>query len=258
MLSCIYEGRVEHRRFTPADHRFHYRLCMLYLDLDELPGLLQSRAGLSRAFFAPASFRRQDHLGDPAQPLRDAVCRLVSEKTGWQPAGPVRLLTLVRNFGYYFSPLNAYFCFDAEDRSVAAVVAEVSNTPWLEKHWYVLWEGNRVGQGDQLHFLHPKDFHVSPFMDMDADYEWRMNQPGNRLTMFIANQRQGQRFFEVTMVLKRRELGRGAMLRTLARHPWMTARVTQAIYWQALRLWLKKCPFHSHPRYRDGDEMHRS
>jgi uncharacterized protein len=256
MLSCIYEGRVEHRRHSPAEHRFHYRLFMLYLDLEELPRLLRARFGLHQAFFSPASFCRRDHLGDPAFPLKEAVCRLVEEKTGRQPAGPVRLLTLLRNFGYYFSPLNMYFCFDGEDGNIAAVVAEVSNTPWLEKHWYVLWDGNRVSGEDQLRFRHPKDFHVSPFMDMDAEYEWRMTRPGIRLTASIANLRQGRPFFDVTMVLKRRELSRGAMLRTLVRHPWMTARVSQAIYWQALRLWLKKCPFHPHPKSHHREEAH--
>lgn len=258
MLSCIYKGRVEHRRFSPVEHRFHYPLYMLYLDLDELPSLLRSRLGLHQAYFSAASFCRQDHLSDPALPLRDAVLQLVNRNSGLQLTGPVHLLTLLRNFGYYFSPLNLYFCFDAGGRNVASIVAEVTNTPWLEKNWYVLWEGNRFGRPDQLYFRHPKGFHVSPFMDMDAEYEWRMNKPEMALTVFIAYHRQGQKMFEVTLALKRQELSRCAMLRTLVRNPWMTARVSQAIYWQALRLWLKGCPFHPHPKYRGREEAQRS
>ena len=254
MLSCIYEGKVEHQRLSPVEHRFRYRLFMLYLDLDELPSVLQGGLGLHAARFSPASFCRKDHLGNTDVPLREAVFELVKTETGLAPAGPVRLLTLLRNFGYYFSPLNLYYCFDCDGHTVAAVVAEVTNTPWLEKHWYVLWEGNRFGPAGRLWFRHPKSFHVSPFMDMDAEYEWRMKAPGLRLAVHLANLREGRRFFDVSMVLRRRELSRGAMARTLLRHPCMTGRVSRAIYWQALRLWLKKSPVYSHPKYRSSAE----
>jgi DUF1365 family protein len=225
---------------------------MLYLDLEELPSVLQSGLGLHAERLSPASFCRRDHLGDADVPLREAVFGLIKSKTGLAPAGPVRLLTLLRNIGYYFSPLNLYFCFDCSGNVVEAVVAEVTNTPWVEKHWYVLWEGNRFGPADKLWFRHPKSFHVSPFMDMDAEYEWRLKVPGPHLAVHIANLQEGRRFFDVSMVLTRRELSRGAMTRTLLRHPWMTVRVSQAIYWQALRLWLKKSPFYSHPKYRSS------
>jgi uncharacterized protein len=249
MFSCIYNGYVEHRRLSPVEHRFRYSLYMLYLDLDELPSLLQGGFGLHNAFFSPASFCRKDHPIDPHAPLAGAVCGLVEKRTGLRPAGPVRLLTLLRNFGYYFSPLNLYFCLDGGGQEVRAIVAEVTNTPWLEKHWYVLWEGNRTGEQPKLHFRLPKDFHVSPFMGMEALYEWRLSEPGQRLGISIANLQEGRRYFEVTMALERQELSRGTMLRALARHSWMTARISHAIYWQALLLWRKKCPFHPHPTY---------
>jgi DUF1365 family protein len=257
MLSCIYEGHVQHRRYSPIGHQFRYGLFMLYLDLDELPRLLQGGYGLHEAFFSPASFCRKDHLGDPAIPLREAVFNLVKKQTGVQLSGPVRLLTLLRHYGYYFNPLSLYFCFDHDSGAVTAIVAEVTNTPWLQKHWYVLWEGNRFGRTQPLRFRHRKAFHVSPFLDMDADYEWRLTAPGPRLAVFLANRRNGQRFFDVTMVLRRLELSRRTMVRSLVRHPWMTARVSQAIYWQALRLWLKKCPFYPHPAYRNTQETTR-
>ena len=101
---------------------------------------------------------------------------LVEERTGWRPVGPIRLLTLLRNWGYYFSPLSLYYCFDRAGQTVDAVVAEVSNTPWRERHWYVLWQGNRIGEPSQLRFRHPKGFHVSPFMDMDMQYEWHLTR----------------------------------------------------------------------------------
>jgi DUF1365 family protein len=153
----------------------------------------------------------------------------------------------LRNWGYFFNPLSLYYCFDCTGQVVDAFVAEVTNTPWRERHWYVLHGGNRIGDSTQLRFRHPKAFHVSPFMDMDMQYEWQLTQPGAQLTAAIDNTLGGERQFDVRLALARCELSRWTMLRSLARYPWMTARVTQAIYWQAFRLWRKKCPFYPHP-----------
>jgi DUF1365 family protein len=134
---------------------------------------------------------------------------------------------------------------------VEAVVAEVSNTPWRERHCYVLWKGNRVGSADRLRFRHRKDFHVSPFMDMDFDYHWQLNTPAETLKVVLANHRNGQRVFAADMVLHRRPLTRGQMIRTWLRYPWVTGQVVLAIYYEALRLWMKKCPYYPHPGNRD-------
>jgi DUF1365 family protein len=164
------------------------------------------------------------------------------------------LLTLLRNWGHYFCPLSLYYCFDGSGQTVDAVVAEVMNTPWHERHWYVLHKGNRIGDPSQLRSRHPKGFHVSPFMDMDMVYQWHLHEPGPELSVAIANSRGDQRLFDVSLALKRRELSRWSMLSALARHPWMTGRVVQAIYWQAFRLWWKKCPFYAHPECGEGSE----
>jgi DUF1365 family protein len=246
MYSCLYVGRVFHRRFHPVEHRFRYRIGMTYLDLEELPGLLRSRLPLYAARFSPGSFCREDHLGDPATPLDVAVRDLVEAETGQRPDGPVRLLTQLRRFGYYFSPLNLYYCF-ATGGSVEAIVAEVSNTPWLERHCYVLWQGNRVGKGERMRFHHRKDFHVSPFLDMDFDYRWQLSTPGENLVVSLANLKHQQREFVASMVLQQRPLTRREIVGSWLRYPWMTAQVVLAIYYQALRLWMKKCPFYPHP-----------
>lgn len=258
MHSCLYQGYVQHRRVSPAEHVFRYGLYLAYLDLDELPSLLAGGYGLTRARFAPASFCRGDHLGDPQTALPDAVRDLVESRTGRRPAGPIRLLTLLRNWGYYFCPLGLYYCFDPHGETVNAVVAEVSNTPWREQHCYVLWDGNRIGDPPQLRFQHPKDFHVSPFMDMEMRYQWHLQAPGEQLSVGIASSRGDDPLFDVSLVLDRRELSSAGMLRMLTRHPWMAGRVIQAIYWQAFRLWRKKCPFYTHPKYRERSEARRS
>jgi DUF1365 family protein len=199
------------------------------------------------ARFSPGSFRRDDHLGDPAVSLSDAVREFVAAETGVRTEGPIRLLTQLRRYGYYFSPLNLYYCFDRDGSRVEAVVAEVSNTPWLERHCYVLWQGNRVGSSDRLRFRHRKGFHVSPFMDMDFDYHWRLSEPAETLKVYLANHRGDERVFAADMVLHRRPLTRGQVFLTWLRFPWMTGQVVLAIYYEAFRLWMKKCPYFPHP-----------
>ncbi len=249
MHSCLYLGNLQHRRWAPVDHVFRYRLYLAYLDLDEVPGLLHRGYGLRAGRFAATAYRRSDHMGDPRVPLADFVREQVAQHTGTRPDGPIRLLTLLRNWGYYFNPLSLYYCFDAAGTGVETVMAEVTNTPWGERHAYVLHAGNRQPERPGLRFRHPKGFHVSPFMDLDMDYQWQLNEPGSTIRVGIVSWRGDQRLFDVHLVLRRQEWTRRSWFGTLARYPWMTARVSQAIYWQAFRLWRKRCPFHSHPKH---------
>ena len=246
MESCIYEGRVGHARFGPVDHQFGYSLFMLYLDLDELPALVERHWALSRAKVAPAAFRREDHFGNPAVPLADAVRRLVEQETGSRPEGPIRMLTQLRYWGLYFSPLNLFYCFNRDGSSVECVVAEVSNTPWRERHCYVLWAGNRRSSRG-LRYRHPKTFHVSPFMGMDTDYLWTLNSPGEHVRVSIESRRADTPVFRAGMALKRCELTGYRLNATLLKYPMMAGRIVAAIYFQALRLWWKKCPLYPHP-----------
>ncbi len=229
---------------------------MLYLDLEELPELTARGGLISQSHFAGASFRRSDHAGDPDQPLVDAVRDCVERQTGIRPEGPIRLLTQLRYFGYYFSPLNVYYCFDRDGEELQAVVGEVSNIPWREQHCYVLWEGNRVDDG--LRFEHDKTFYVSPFMEMNLRYAWRLNQPGRSLTLQLDTLQEGRHFFDATLMLDRRPLTRGQLFRATLRFPLMTAQIVSSIYIQALRLWWKKCPSYPHPKTLDALQTTRS
>ncbi len=247
MESCIYEGRVSHARLGAIEHRFRYSFFMMYLDLDELPALVKRHWVLSHARFAPAAFRREDHLGDRKTPLADAIRDLVENETGRRPSGPIRLLTQLRYWGYYFSPLNLFYCFDREGGRVDAIVAEVSNTPWGERHCYVLCDQNRQG-AEGLRFRHPKTFHVSPFMGMEADYVWSLNLPAEHLKVSIESRRGDQTMFRAAMSLDRRQITGWQLTRTLLRYPVVTAKIIAAIYFEALRLWWKKCPYFPHPQ----------
>jgi hypothetical protein len=247
MKSCLYEGWVRHRRERPVRHAFRYRMMMAYLDLDELPTLLGQLKWLGSGRFDPAAFIRADHFGEPTMSLADAARNLVGEQTGLRIDGPIRVFTQLRYFGHYFSPLNLLYCFTSDDDDIAAVVAEVSNTPWGERHCYVLWEGNRESPGS-LRFSHQKKFHVSPFMDMGLEYRWQLKAPADDLRARIVSLEHSEQFFSVSMTLRRRELTDRQVARMLLRYPMANARVVTAIYWQALRLWLKKCPFYPHPK----------
>lgn len=245
--SGIYEGQVRHRRMSPAPHEFSYRMFMMYLDLDELPKLFRGRWLWSARRPALARFRRRHHLGESGVPLDRAVRECVMEETGTFPAGPIRLLTHLQYFGHVFNPVSFYYCFDSEDRYVETIVAEVNNTPWGERHCYVLPASESAQGGGFNRFTPEKVMHVSPFMPMDIDYDWRFSPPGDSLNVHMENHRQGSKVFDATLVLKRKEITGASLAGALAAFPFMTMKVVVAIYWQALRLWLKKVPFHTHP-----------
>jgi DUF1365 family protein len=253
MESCIYEGQVKHSRRKPALHQFNYNVFMMYLDLDELPTLFDEHWFWSASRPALARFRRSDHLGPSDQSLVESVREVVEKDTGERPEGPIRLLTNLSYFGYCFNPVSFYYCFAADGKTVEYIVAEVNNTPWGERDTYVMsCTGNDTGKSS-WRFQPSKKMHVSPFMSMDVGYDWALSNPADRLSVHMANSQDGECFFDATMVMQRKEVNGLSLVRVLLRFPFMTLKIIFAIHWQALRLWLKRCPVYEHPKNKKSE-----
>ncbi|HET7649281.1 MAG TPA: DUF1365 domain-containing protein [Gammaproteobacteria bacterium] len=247
LASAVYEGTVRHRRFAPHAHAFEYRVAQLYLDLDEIDSLFACRWFWSVNRRNLAEFRRSDYLGPENLPLAEAVRQKVEEATGTRPGGPIRLLTHLRYFGYSFNPVNFYYCYAADGAMLEYIVAEITNIPWRERHAYVLPVADAACHGRAWHWNFQKTFHVSPFMPLARQYDWRFTAPGDDLHVHMNVLRDGQRDFDATLKLERRPLTSASLARVLWRYPMMTLQVVGVIHWQALRLWLKGNPVYDHP-----------
>jgi uncharacterized protein len=246
--SCIYAGTIRHRRSEPRKE-FSHRLALAYIDLDELPTLLGGRL-LARG---PRllRFRRADYLGDRRIPLDAAVRDRVAALSGTRPEGPIRLLTQLRSWGMCFNPVSFYYCLDPDGERVQAILAEVTNTPWRERHSYLLEAGD--GQPAALRGSFAKQLHVSPFMGMDHVYEARATSPGRVLSVHIESRRGDRTAFDATLTLKRRELTRTSAAWLSARYPFATGRVLALIYGHALGLKVAGARVHRHPQARGAD-----
>ncbi|MGE8059324.1 DUF1365 domain-containing protein [Pseudomonas sp. NPDC089547] len=244
MNSSLCQGWVSHRRVCPRPHAFRYRVGMFYLDLNEQQQLRNLSRWLGPSRLAPLCWRETDYL--PAltrqgKSLADAARLLVGQAIGQRPEGAVHLLTQPRCWGLSFNPVSTYFCHDRQGQ-LAAVLLEVRNTPWRERFHYVL-----PVNGDLTRpFTVAKAFHVSPFMPLDMDYHLRFALDAQRVHIHMENWRAGHKVFEADLALQRQPLDRAALQRHILTFPWMSLRTLTGIYWQALRLLLKRTPVHDH------------
>lgn len=247
LRSAIYTGVVRHRRFAPARHEFLFRTYMMYLDLGELDRVFRGRLLWSVGKPNVCWWRRADYLGDPARPLDSEVRERVAREIDFSPTGPIRMLTHLRTWGACFNPVTFYYCFDASGERAEAVVAEITNTPWKERHAYVLDARDTPPGGGSMRFVFDKSFHVSPFMPMRQRLDWRFGTPGESIGVHMRNEEPGGRIFDAMLALRRKEITSASLAGALARYPLNTARVVGRIHAEALRLWLKKIPVHPHP-----------
>ena len=249
MNSAIYQGHVSHQRHTPRPHAFRYPIYMVYLDLDELDDVFASHPLWSLERFNLLTFRRKDYFGAPTKSLHTELATFIEQRTGRRPGGPVRMLTNLAVMGYCFNPVTFYYAYDAGNM-LDSIVAEVTNTPWGERHAYLLDVRNAQQRGRTYGWSLDKEFHVSPFFDMDQKYRWRFNEPGDALTVSMKSFEDRAQVFDASLSLKRQPLTAASINRVLLRHPAMSIGVHAAIYFQAFRLWLKRTPFFTHPAKR--------
>jgi len=243
----IYKGRIQHHRFTPVDHYFSYSTYMTYLDLQTIESAFSRSWFWNVNRFALVSFFRKDYHGDVKKSLDSEVRNTIKLKTGKEPRGRIRLLTNLRYFGYCFNPVSFYYCFDESDKHVETIMAEVTNTPWNERHCYIINKHLTSNQFSNLKAELKKKLHVSPFWGMDHNYQWIFNQPKEKLFVNMINFKDKNKVFRATLDLKRYPMTLPSLAKLVVQYPFLTFMVIFKIHFQALKLWLKKVPFFIHP-----------
>ena len=256
--SALYVGVVRHHRVTHPPRELRHRIALAYLDLDELPALLGGR--LVRRRPGVVRVRRRDLLGGSEGSVgdaREAVRELIVAQTGRPAAqGSIRVLTHPRVLGTCFNPVSFYYSFDACER-LDAVVAEVTNTPWGERHTYVLRGDSEDADDERARVLrgaHTKVLHVSPFQPIERRHEWAVSTPGQTLSVHIANYPPGEAApdFNATLALHREQFTASALRKETARQPAGTMRTLALIYGHALGLKLRGAQHFRHSESKPG------
>jgi len=233
MNSCLYECTVFHRRFAPKKHEFLYRVFYFLLDLDEL-GEFDRTLRLFRVNRPGLyTFRDADHITHGEATAKENILRYLGEQGVDVPVGKILLLTLPRILGHIFNPISVFFCLDSEGKPLAAV-AEVGNTFGEWKPYLV-----PVTQEGRFSLRTVKHFYVSPFSDLDLEFDFRFDLPGDRIRLLIDDYRGEEKELMSTLTGNRVPLSDATLLRFTLQYPLLTLKVILGIHWEALRIWLK-------------------
>lgn len=234
-----------HARLGQLRHRFVYRVFSVCVDLDELPALGRRLRLLSHNRWNLFSLHDRDFGPRDGRPLKPWITEHLAAAGIEARGGRVRLLCFPRLLGYAFNPLSIWFCYDGDERLVA-VLYEVSNT-FGEAHGYLLPVATDRAPGEIFEQQCEKQLYVSPFMDMDATYRFRLGEPGERLAVRIDLENAAGRGFVAAHTARRRVLSDATLLRACFAYPLMTLKVIAGIHWEALRLWRKGAQLRPRP-----------
>lgn len=242
--ASIYRAEVMHRRLFDTVYQFRYRVFSLLLDIDAVDEVAASSRVFSRNGFNLLSFHDRDHLPDGETDLRGWASRVLAGGGIDAAELRIRLLCFPRVLGWAFNPLSLWYCETPQGRP-AAVIAEVRNT-FGERHCYLLKPGPLEAEWP-LRDSHAKDFHVSPFIDMQARYAFRLSQPGSRLSVVIREFQDDRLMLVATQTGEQRRFTSRELVLQALRVPFQTLKIVAAIHWHALKIWLQGGRFHRKP-----------
>lgn len=269
--SCIYEGVIRHRRRTPVENSFKFSAFMFFLDLEEIDAVFADRWFWSTRRFSYASFQRADHLKQfPSdRSLRCCVEDVLVEHNVDEELGRICLLTQLRYLGFRMNPVSFYYCYRKSDQRLVAVIAEVNNTPWDQQHVYVIHDHQRIADSPSENLAAAerrteqnsfqvrqryiktekldKSFHVSPFMHSNMHYRMLYSLPDQRIGVKMENFENQKKIFDVSMLMQKRPITTLGLFWLGIKYPVYSLKVFAGIYYQALKLYLKKVPVHTHP-----------
>ncbi len=243
----IYQGTVRHRRHYDKAHEFRYRISAFCFDISKIAESFAPYQSISVEKFNWLSYYRKHYLTPSPLTLDEAARALVATSLGTVPKGKIYLLTQLACLGYCFNPISIYFIFKENSEILETLIIEVTNTPWQEKHCYVQ-QVTAVGKHKHIYQCHfKKELHVSPFLSMQYDYQFNIKMTEHDIHVHMVNLRNDERHFDATLTLTKVTAAHHGIQRVPWRQPWMTYKITAAIYWQALKLWWKGVRFYAHP-----------
>ncbi|SFR62809.1 DUF1365 domain-containing protein [Thiomicrospira sp. ALE5] len=247
MASCFYFGKVMHQREDPMQYRFDYHTASIKIDVDLFAQEVQDCKLLSFNRFNLLSVHTRDHGSRDGTSWREWLTGLLAEYQLPNPA-KIELICYPRIMGYAFNPLAMWYAYDNNEQ-LFAVVAEVSNT-FGQWHHYVLKVPAETAQTSKPIQCHVnKVFHVSPFIDMDAAYHFKITPPRDKFNTFIKETRQNKAFFHASQNGYMAPLDTKNILKAAGFAPFSMVKVITLIHWWALKIWLAGGQFHKTPTH---------